>query len=130
MADPDADKVRRDMALLAALVRELRSLYPRMELGQLHVLLLVIARPGVNMADLVAPTQLTKASVSRNALALSKVSYLDGPGGGRREGLDLLAHAPDPHDARAKLVSPTQKGLDLANRLSAILRGRPPLWLD
>ena len=118
------------MALLAALVRELREMYPRMELGQLHILLLVIARPNVNMADLMAPTQLTRASISRNALALSKVSYLDGPGGTRREGLDLLAHAPDPHNARAKLVSPTPKGLKLAARLSAILRGRAPVWLD
>ena len=130
MTNGSGDKVRRDMALLANLVKELRELYPRMELGQLHILLLVIARPGVNMADLTGLTQLTKASVSRNALALSKISYLDGPGGSRREGLDLLTHDPDPYDARAKLVSPTQKGLDLADRLSAILRGRAPVWLD
>lgn len=130
MADLDQDKVRRDMALLAALVRELRDMYPRMELGQLHILLLVIARPNVNMADLMAPTQLTRAAISRNAQALSKISYLDGPEGDRREGLGLLAHSPDPHNARAKLVSPTEKGLKLAARLSAILRGRAPIWLD
>jgi hypothetical protein len=80
------------MALFALAVKELRDTNPRMELGQLHILLLVLARPGVNMADLTGPTGLTRAAVSRNALALSKVSYIDGPDGARREGLDLIAH--------------------------------------
>lgn len=126
----DDDPVRRDMMLLATIVRELRHLYPRMELGQLHVLLLVMVRPGVNLVDLVAPTGLTKGSVSRNALALSKNSYLGDPEGNCRGGLDLLTHAEDPDDGRAKLVAPTRKGRELAERLSAILNGRAPLWLD
>lgn len=130
MAKREEDKVRRDMMLLAAVVKELRSLYPRMELGQLHVLLLVLARPGVGLADLMVPTRLTKAAVSRNALALSQHSYLGDPQGNRRGGLDLLTHAEDPDDARAKLVAPTRKGRELAERLSAILNGRAPLWLD
>lgn len=130
MAERDDDKVRRDMMLLATVVKELRELYPRMELGQLHVLLLVLAKPGVGLVDLQRPTRLTKASISRNALALSRRSYLGDQGGERREGLDLLNHLPDPDDTRAKLVAPTNKGRELARRLSAILNGRAPIWLD
>lgn len=130
VAKVDEDRVRRDMVLLATIVKELRQTYPRMELGQLHVLLLVLARPGVNLADLAPPTRLTRSAVSRNALALSQVSYLDDETGGRRGGLDLLTHFPDPYSTRAKIVAPTQKGRALAERLSSILRGRAPLWLD
>ena len=122
MVELHNDFVRRDMRKLAEIVRELRRTYPRMELGQLHVLMLVLAKPGVRIADLVAATKLTKSAISRNTLALAQQSYLDGADGERAAGLDLLTGTPDPEDARSKLIAPTVKGWLLAEILSGIMR--------
>lgn len=118
-----SDHVARSMLILAHVVWEVRRAYPRMELGQLHVLLLVLSQPGVNMSDLSGLTELSRAAVSRNTLALSKRSYLSTAHGGRRRGLDLVTQSPDPNDSRAKRVGPTKRGRALAERLFALLEG-------
>lgn len=123
MALSERDHVEQAMLTLASLVWEIRRAYPRMELGQLHVLLLVLGKPGLGMSDLIAPTELTKSAVSRNTSALSAVSYLPSDTGDRRRGLGLVALEEHPDDARAKNVRPTPKGRRLAERLTSLLDG-------
>lgn len=119
-----SDDVSQAMRTLAKIVWEVRREYPRMELGQLHILLLILAEPGTGMSQLQAPTELTKAAVSRNVLALSLISYLGANDGRRRPGLNLVSMDPHPDDGRAKLVSPTARGNRLAIRLAQILGGK------
>jgi len=123
MTSSKSDRVARSMLVLAQVVWEVRRQYPRMELGQLHILLLVLAKPGVRMSDLAGPAELSRAAVSRNTLALSKQSYLSTNDGARRTGLDLVTQSPDPRDSRGKLVAPTKRGRALAERLLALLEG-------
>jgi DNA-binding MarR family transcriptional regulator len=113
----------RTFTLLSSVVRELRREYPRMELGQLQILLLILAAPAVRMTDLRIPTGLTRSAVSRNVQALSNTSYLHGEGGERREGLGLVDVAIDPFDARSRVVRPTMKGNALGRRIMLLLEG-------
>jgi len=113
-------QVSANMETLARIIREVRLEYPRMELGQLHLLLIALARPGIPMQDLQGPTSLTKSAVSRNVRALSEKSYLSDEDGARN-GLDLVTQVSDPLDGRSKLVAPTTRGRRLAERLSELL---------
>lgn len=116
--------VSQSIRTLAEIVWEVRREYPRMELGQLHILLLILSEPGIGMSQLQAPTELTKAAVSRNVLALSPTSYLEASNGTRRPGLNLVSMEPHPDDGRAKLVTPTARGSRLAIRLAQILEAK------
>ncbi len=50
----DDDEVRKDMRRLLRVIEEVRRRYPRMELGQLAILLSVLAEPGMWAKDLTA----------------------------------------------------------------------------
>lgn len=123
MAYEDDEKVRADMRRLFNIVEEVRRLYPRMELGQLAILLLVISDPGMWARDLTGRVGLKRSALSRNVKALSSVGYLNGGDGERRGGLDLIAQIPDAIDARAFQLAPTRRGRELAERLSKIMKG-------
>lgn len=117
------DKTTEDMKRLLRVVDKIRKLYPRMELGQLALLLHVLVKPGIRANDLLDEIGVTKSALSRNALALSDRSYLPDDAGGRRGGLDLITQVTDPLDGRAKLLAPTSRGRRLANTLSETLGG-------
>jgi DNA-binding MarR family transcriptional regulator len=110
-------------ARLASVVREVRREYPRMELGQLQILLIILASPAVRMTDLRIPTELTRSAISRTVQALSDTSYLLGAGGDRRDGLGLVEVAVDPFDARSRIVHATPKGSALGRRLLLLVEG-------
>ncbi|SHM46275.1 hypothetical protein SAMN05444389_11022 [Paracoccus solventivorans] len=122
MSADDSDKVKEAMHRLFWVVEEVRRQYPRMELGQLAILLSVLAEPGMWARDLTGKVKLKKSALSRNVKALSNLSYLMDEEGNRREGLDLITQIPDALDQRAYLLTPTEKGRDLAERLAALMR--------
>lgn len=121
------DRTRTDMRTLAKVIGEVRKQYPKMELGHLHCLLLVLSEPYQRMQDMVEPTGFTKQSVSRNIKALSERSYLQDDDGKPRLGMNLVTVLTNEmDDARAKICAPTRGGTKLAERLSEILhKGEP-----
>lgn len=122
MAYEDDEKVRADMRKLLRIVEEVRRLYPRMELGQLAVLLAIISDPGLWARDLTGKVGLKKSALSRNVKALSSVSYLADEDGEKRGGLDLIAQIPDAIDTRAFQLAPTHRGRQFAERLSELMK--------
>lgn len=122
MAYEDDENVRSDMRKLFRIVEEVRSVYPRMELGQLAVLLAIISDPGMWARDLTGRVGLKRSALSRNVKALSSVGYLNGGDGERRGGLDLIAQIPDAIDARAFQLAPTDRGRQFAERLSKLMK--------
>lgn len=112
-----------DVRKLLRVIDLVRKLYPRMELGQLAVLLHVLAKPGVRANDLLDEVGVTKSALSRNVRALSDRSYLTDEQGEQRGGLDLITQVTDPLDGRAKLLAPTARGRRLAQTLSKTLGG-------
>lgn len=119
----DGDHTRRAMRRLLAVVEEVRSQHPRMEMGQLAVLLHVLAEPGMWAQDLTRVVNLKKSALSRNVKALSSVSYLTDDDGNPRDGMDLITQIPDVLDRRAFQLAPTRKGRTFAERLAKILEG-------
>ncbi|PYF10328.1 DNA-binding MarR family transcriptional regulator [Rhodobacter viridis] len=115
------DDVRANMRRLFRIVEEIRDQYPRMELGQVAVLLSVLSDPGMRATDLRSRVGLQKSALSRNVRALSQTSYLQDEDGGQRQGLNLIVQAIDPFDSRAHLLNPTKKGKALAKKLSDML---------
>lgn len=118
---PAKDKTARDLQRLLRVVETIRKTYPRMELGQLSILLRVLLEPGIRAMDMAPATGLTSSAVSRNVLALSDRSYLTDESGAHRRGLDLITQLTDPMDTRARLLAPTARGRRLAVRLSDLL---------
>lgn len=118
---PTKDKTAHDLQRLLRVVETIRKTYPRMELGQLSVLLRVLLKPGIRAMGMTKETGLTASAVSRNVLALSDRSYLTDESGSNRRGLDLITQITDPLDSRARLLAPTARGRRLATRLSDLL---------
>lgn len=101
---------------LAAALEEFRRLAPKMEVNQIVIFLLIAQKRGIRMTELGTLTGLSRSSVSRNVLALSKEAYTDH----RRatsEGLDLVTTVTDPFDSRGKIVALTAKGAEIARRV-------------
>lgn len=115
-------EVRRRLAGFQAAVQEIRKVYPRMEMGQLDLLLTIALKPGIRGADLLAQAggDLTKSGMYKTLQALSD-ERSPGEVEGRVTGLDLLTRLPDPTDRRAYLLSPTQRGLSLMRTLASKL---------
>lgn len=119
----DDDDVRKEMRRLLRAIEEVRTRYPRMELGQLSILLSVMAEPGMWAKDLTARVGLQKSALSRNVKALSTTSYLVDEEGQPKSGLDLITQIPDAFDRRAFQLAPTRKGRTLAEKLADIMKG-------
>jgi DNA-binding MarR family transcriptional regulator len=117
------DPTTADMKVLHKTIEEIRKLYPRMELGQLSILLLVLSDPGMRAGELVAKVGLKKSALSRNVKALTQASYLTDESGDPRQGLDLITQIPDSFDGRAFQLAPTKRGRALAENISSIMRG-------
>lgn len=107
---------------LILVVEEFRKYDPKMELGQLLVYLHSAVRPGIKMTELETLTGLTRSSISRNVLALSRETYQKDAEGHPRPGHDLVKQLSDPLDARAKLVAPTRRGAMLAEKVASLLK--------
>lgn len=123
MTEDDLEAVRKDVRKLARVVEEVRRQYPRMELGQMAVLLSVLSDPGMRAQELTDRVGLKKSALSRNVKALSQVTYLTDEEGNPRNGLDLITQIPDAFDGRAFQLAPTRKGRTLAERLSELMKG-------
>lgn len=120
----ETEIVSEDMRRLLRVVEEVRTQYPRMELGQLAVLLSVLAEPGMWARDLTARVGLKKSALSRNVKALSQIGYLTDKDGKPKDGLNLITQIPDALDGRAFQLAPTRKGRTLAERLSHLLHAK------
>ena len=94
---------------LAAAHRRLDRLFNRTyeSIGLSHaygqILLCVFERGSARMTEISADTGLSQSTVSRLAKELSRHRY--------------LRRAPDPHDARAQLLSPSKRALTLKTEL-------------
>lgn len=117
------DETRATARKLLRIVEQIRTLYPRMELGQLAVFLSVIVEPGVRAKDLGPRIALSTSAMSRNVSALSALSYLSDAEGKNRHGLDLITQIPDVFDRRSMSLAPTRKGYTLAEKLADSMEG-------
>lgn len=113
-------EVKRRIRNLRDAVRELREVYPRMELGQLDILLSIALDPGAKGTDLMNATTTSGHSKGGFYKALSVLSDERAPGAveGRVSGLDLITKVTDPADGRAFLLLPTRRGAELMRRLA------------
>lgn len=105
---------------LTSALEEFRQIAPKMEVNQMVIFLIIAQKRGIKMTELGALTGLSRSSVSRNVLALSKDAYTDS----RRTnpvGLDLVTTVADPFDSRSKIVALTAKGTEIAHRIVARL---------
>lgn len=112
---------REAMKRLLQVMQEFKQLNPRMEVGQMIVLLTILVEPGMWARDLTARAGLKKAATSRSVKALTSLSYILDEDGAPRAGLDLITQIPDAIDQRAYQLAPTRKGWTLAEKLAAIL---------
>ncbi|CUA90958.1 DNA-binding transcriptional regulator, MarR family [Chelatococcus sambhunathii] len=85
------------------LIEEFRKLDPKMPIQMAHILLLVALKPGVNMRQLMADTDLSKSSVTRHVEVL-------GDGGKTGPGLGLVVSRDSLEDRRFKEVRLTPAG--------------------
>lgn len=93
------------------IINMLRILSPEMPMQQADVLLQVVLRPGVTMADISKNTGLSQSSVSRNVQAMSKFHRLGKPG------LDLVEAVIDPREPRRRLIFLTTRGKAFITKL-------------
>lgn len=101
-------------------VREVRRIYPRMEIGQLEVLLSICIKPGIRGAEILHEMQGIKSnSVYRTITVLSDTK--GEAGDGRRHHLNLIEKLPDPIDSHAFQLVPTPVGKQLAATAAAAL---------
>lgn len=117
-----APNVRKGAVLsrLTSTLEEFRKIAPKMEVNQMVIFLIIAQKKGIKMTELGTLTGLSRSSVSRNVLALSKEAYTDS----RRTspvGLDLVTTVADPFDSRSKIVALTAKGTEIARRVVARL---------
>ena len=106
---------------LIQVVEEIRNHYPRMELGQLAVLLRVLDKPGISPVELGKLTGLSKSAASRAVRTLGSQPFTHDGDGSARMGLNLVSQVPDPHDARSNLVAPTRLGRRLGEEFEKII---------
>lgn len=107
---------------LIRVVEEVQKHYPRMELGQLAVLLRVLEKPGTTAADLVKVTGLSKSAMSRAVRVLGSSAYThDGDGSHRETGLNLITQVTDVTDSRSKIIAPTRLGRRLGEEFERIV---------
>jgi DNA-binding MarR family transcriptional regulator len=99
---------------LIRVIDSIREHYPRMEMGQLAVLLRVLEHPGMRASELMKVTGLSKAALSRAVRLLGSGVYKDDGSGAEKEGLNLLTQIADPSDGRGNLLAPTRLGARLS----------------
>ena len=107
---------------LLKIVEEIHLNYPKLEIGQLMVLLKVIDKPGVRASDLQKELSMSKSTLSLTIRSLGTGAYLDDSRGIEKMGQNLISRVPDPMDNRAKLLAPTALGWSLGDRIDQILR--------
>lgn len=110
------------MVRLLRVVEEVRKLYPRMELTQLALFLLIFANPTLRASDLGKVAGVGKSSLSRNVWALSQASEDERAEGGSGRRLDLITQIPDAFDGRAFNLALTKKGRSLGETLSQLMK--------
>lgn len=98
---------------------EVREVYPRMELGQLDLLLTIALHPGATGGELLA---MMKGKLSRSGFYKTLAALSDDqPNGaveGRVTGLGLVTRSEDPGDRRHSRVTLTPKGASVMARIA------------
>ncbi|MDX0801722.1 MarR family transcriptional regulator [Sinorhizobium medicae] len=102
---------------LISIIEEFRKLDPEIQAQTITLFLMVVARPGITMKELVQQSGLASSSVSRNIASLGAVHRNGEPGH------DLLRAYEDPTDRRTKKVELTAKGRRVYETLVTILAG-------
>ncbi|MBD9511939.1 winged helix-turn-helix transcriptional regulator [Ensifer sp. ENS10] len=105
---------------LISIIEEFRKLDPEIQAQTITLFLLVVARPGITMKELVQQTGLASSSVSRNISALGERHRNGEPGHG------LVRAYEDPQDRRTKRVDVTAQGRRVYETLITILAGGRP----
>lgn len=112
--EPDVD-IPVVLALQDA-IREIRRIYPRMEAGQLEVLLHILSSPGIRAADIVRDLDgINRTGIYKTLRVLTRP--VENPLPGRKDGLSLVDVVPDPSDGRASLYYPSPAGEILASKI-------------
>lgn len=117
--EPGPLDMLRHIEAFHAAIAEIREVYPRMELGQLEILLKVALQQGVSAADLLARAdgRFTKSGLYKTISALSD-DRLPGSVEGRVSGLDLISRIPDPGDGRVTLLVLSRRGRQLMRTIA------------
>lgn len=122
--DAQSLEVLLHMSRFQEALAEVRTIYPRMELGQLDLLLTIALHPGAAGGELL---DMMEGKLSRSGFfkTLSALSDEQPRGAveGRVTGLGLVTRVPDPEDRRISLVMLTQKGTELMARVAKLLGG-------
>ncbi|MEQ8964530.1 MAG: winged helix DNA-binding protein [Azospirillaceae bacterium] len=114
-----------DVALdrLIEVLETFRALDPDMPIQYALSFLTLARHEGLSMRELSDRLGIAQSSASRNVAALSEWQSF------RRPGHDLVRAEEDPRERRRKIVRLTAKGRALADRLAALIAGRPAVRL-
>ena len=97
-------------------VDHFRGLANDLPLQNAYIMVLIAVQPGITVKELMAKTNLSHSSCSRNLAMLSKINRYDEPG------LDVIEARPDPTDSRRYKLFLTPKGEEFMVLLMDILR--------
>lgn len=101
---------------LFKLVEEFRRIHPYMQVQAVATFVAAAKKPGITMKELRELTGTAQATCSRNVAMLCKEGIVTGGKYG------LVYTKPDPEEPRRKIVYPTDEGIELAKKLSEIIR--------
>jgi len=120
-APEDAPGSEDEIALdrLIEVLETFRALDPDMPIQYALSFLTLARHEGLSMRELADRLGIAQSSASRNVAALSEWQSF------RRPGHDLVRAEEDPRERRRKIVRLTAKGRALADRLAALVAGRP-----
>jgi DNA-binding MarR family transcriptional regulator len=100
-----------NLSKLLQVISTLRKGGEQMPIQMAHVFLVVMARPGITMAQLAEEVGLSQSSCSRNVAALGEWHRLGKPGYG------LIEATNDPNEGRRLIMFLSPKGRQLARQL-------------
>ncbi len=95
--------------------------YPRLTLSQLHVLLMVLDKPGVRASELMKLTGLSKSTMSITLRVLGSEPFVHDGNKKQYPGMNLITQIEDPADRRGKLIAPTRMGRRVGEKINKIL---------
>lgn len=120
--DTAPNGVPSQIAKLQEALAEVRKVYPRMELGQLDLLLTIALHPGLTGSAIVGKmgSNVARSGFYKTLSALGS-EQARGSQEGRTTGLGLIARVQDPDGGRVQLLELSPAGETLMMRIASIL---------